>query len=46
MVDSSLSVVQRLLVLDFGVKVAEGNPAEIMKSKTVQEIYLGIDADG
>jgi len=45
-VHALLSVVQRLLVLDFGVKVAEGNPAEIMKSKTVQEIYLGIDADG
>ena len=45
-VHALLSVVQKLLVLDFGVKVAEGNPAEIMKSKTVQKIYLGIDADG
>ena len=45
-VHALLSVVQRLLVLDFGTKVADGNPSEIMKSKTVQKIYLGIDADG
>ena len=45
-VHALLSVVQRLLVLDFGTKVADGNPLEIMKSKTVQKIYLGIDADG
>ena len=46
MVHALLSVVQRLLVLDFGTKVADGNPSEIMTSKTVQKIYLGIDADG
>ena len=45
-VHALLSVVQRLLVLDFGTKLADGNPSEIMKSKTVQKIYLGIDADG
>ena len=45
-VHALLSVVQRLLVLDCGTKVADGNPSEIMKSKTVQKIYLGIDADG
>ena len=38
------SVVERLLVLDFGRVIGIGPPAEIMASKQVREIYLGIEA--
>jgi branched-chain amino acid transport system ATP-binding protein len=38
------SVVERLLVLDFGEVIGLGDPAEIMASKEVREIYLGIEA--
>ncbi|MBU2193637.1 MAG: ABC transporter ATP-binding protein [Alphaproteobacteria bacterium] len=37
------SVVERLLVLDFGKVIGIGTPDEIMASKGVQEIYLGIE---
>lgn len=37
------SVVERLLVLDFGKVIAIGQPDEIMESREVKEIYLGID---
>ncbi|MCZ4287753.1 ABC transporter ATP-binding protein [Hoeflea alexandrii] len=37
------SVVERLLVLDFGKVIGIGEPAAIMESKEVREIYLGID---
>ncbi|WP_394690929.1 ABC transporter ATP-binding protein [Hoeflea sp.] len=37
------SVVERLLVLDFGKVIGIGDPAEIMESKEVREIYLGIE---
>ena len=38
-----ISVVERLLVLDFGKVIGIGDPAEIMASKEVKEIYLGIE---
>ena len=38
------SVVEQLLVLDFGKVIAMGEPDKIMESRKVQEIYLGIDA--
>lgn len=38
------SVVERLLVLDFGRVIGVGDPAAIMASKDVREIYLGLDA--
>ena len=38
------SVVERLLVLDFGKVIAMGAPGEIMESREVREIYLGIEA--
>lgn len=38
------AVVERLLVLDFGRIIGLGEPAEIMASKEVREIYLGIEA--
>ncbi len=38
------SVVERLLVLDFGRVIGIGDAAVIMASKEVREIYLGIEA--
>lgn len=38
------SVVERLLVLDFGRVIGLGAPEAIMASKEVREIYLGIEA--
>lgn len=37
------SVVTRLLVLDFGKVIGIGQPDQIMNSKDVREIYMGID---
>jgi len=37
------SVVERLLVLDFGRVIGIGEPAEIMASREVREIYLGME---
>jgi branched-chain amino acid transport system ATP-binding protein len=37
------AVVERLLVLDFGRVIGLGAPDEIMASKEVREIYLGIE---
>jgi len=44
-VHALLSVVDRLIVIDFGRKIAEGDPKETMASRQVQEIYMGVDAD-
>ena len=43
-VHALLAVVDRLIVIDFGRKIADGEPEEIMASREVQEIYLGIEA--
>lgn len=44
-VHALLAVVDRLIVVDFGRKIAEGDPQTIMESAEVKEIYLGIEAD-
>ncbi|KJS18030.1 MAG: ABC transporter ATP-binding protein [Hoeflea sp. BRH_c9] len=44
-VHALLAVVDRLIVIDFGKKIAEGNPKTVMESNEVREIYLGIEAD-
>ena len=44
-VHALLAVVDRLIVIDFGEMIAEGEPKAIMASPEVQEIYLGIDVD-
>lgn len=44
-VHALLAVVGRLLVIDFGKKIAEGDPNTIMDSAEVKEIYLGVDPD-
>ena len=41
-VHALLAVVERLVVVNFGAKIAEGDPQTIMQSTAVQEIYLGI----
>ena len=38
------SVVERLLVLNFGKIIGIGEPQDIMASRDVQQIYLGIEA--
>ena len=39
------AVVDRILVLNFGRKVLDGPPAEVMGSRIVKEIYMGLTAD-
>jgi len=37
------SAVNRILAINFGTKLAEGPPQEILASKAFQEIYLGVE---
>jgi branched-chain amino acid transport system ATP-binding protein len=41
-----MSVAQRIVVLDYGKKLAEGAPAEIRANKDVISAYLGAEAEG
>ena len=43
-VHALLAVVDRLVVLNFGRKIAEGHPPTVMASAEVREIYTGISA--
>jgi branched-chain amino acid transport system ATP-binding protein len=43
-VHALLAVVSRLVVLDFGRIVAQGDPPEVMRSSEVQTIYMGVPA--
>ncbi|KMW60406.1 Branched-chain amino acid transport ATP-binding protein LivG [Candidatus Rhodobacter oscarellae] len=44
-VHALMAVVERLIVIDFGKKIAEGEARAVMESPEVKEIYLGIEAD-
>lgn len=39
------SFVERLMVINFGAKIADGKPHEVMALPEVHEIYMGLDAD-
>ncbi|MBV8696626.1 ABC transporter ATP-binding protein [Bradyrhizobium sp.] len=43
-VHALLAVVDRLIVLNFGRKIAEGAPREVIRSPEVRQIYIGIEA--
>jgi branched-chain amino acid transport system ATP-binding protein len=43
-VHALLAVVDRLVVLNFGRKIAEGLPTEVIKLPEVRQIYIGIEA--
>jgi branched-chain amino acid transport system ATP-binding protein len=43
-VDALLAVAERLVVLNFGKKIAEGEPSAVMEIEEVREVYLGIAA--
>ncbi|MET0278746.1 MAG: ABC transporter ATP-binding protein, partial [Pseudorhodoplanes sp.] len=43
-VHALLAVVGRLIVLNFGKKIAEGHPRTVMNSPEVRQIYMGLEA--
>ncbi|MCP3395099.1 ABC transporter ATP-binding protein [Bradyrhizobium sp. CCGB12] len=43
-VHALLAVIDRLVVLNFGRKIAEGEPKEVMQRPEVRQIYVGIEA--
>jgi branched-chain amino acid transport system ATP-binding protein len=43
-VHALVAVVSRLVVLNFGRKIIEGEPRSVMASAEVREIYMGIAA--
>ena len=39
-----LAVADRLLVLNFGEKIAEGPPQDVIENPEVKRVYMGIEA--
>ncbi len=44
-VHALLAVVDRIMAMSFGVKIAEGDPNEVMASPEVQEVYMGVEPE-
>ena len=44
-VHALLAVVERLIVINFGQKIEEGEPERVMNSPAVQEIYMGASVE-
>lgn len=42
-VHALLAVVDRIMAMSFGRKIAEGDPTEVMASPQVQEVYMGVE---
>ena len=45
-VHALLAVVDRLIVINFGALLMEGQPEKVMASPEVREIYMGIEVEG
>ena len=43
--DFVMAVCDRVVVLDFGRRIAEGTPAEVPADQRVLEAYLGVEVD-
>jgi branched-chain amino acid transport system ATP-binding protein len=43
--DLVMSVCDRVVVLDFGRRIAEGTPAEVRSDQRVLDAYLGVEVD-
>jgi len=44
-VHALLAVVDRIMAMSFGQKIAEGEPTEVMQSPRVREVYLGVEPE-
>lgn len=44
-VHALMSVVERLIVINFGKKLDDGDPQTVFNSRAVQEIYMGINVE-
>ena len=43
-VHALIAVATRLLVINFGAKLAEGDPQQVMASPEVRRVYMGLEA--
>ena len=43
--DLVMSVCDRVVVLDFGRRIAEGAPAQVRSDERVLDAYLGVEVD-